>query len=122
MRLRFTQKKTRRVTYVELNAQASALMGERRKPTDAVFFVGGVKSRKTLNNRLRKWCEAADIHKHITFHCARHTFATMLLTLDNSIYVVSKLLGHSSVATTQIYAKIVDKKRQEAVDSIPQLL
>lgn len=121
-RLRFTQKKTRRATYVELNNQASALMGERRKPTDAVFFVGGVKSNQTLNNHLRKWCKAAGIHKHITFHCARHTFATMLLTLDNSIYVVSKLLGHSSVATTQVYAKIIDKKRQEAVDSIPQLL
>lgn len=121
-RLRFTQKKTRRVTYVELNAQASALMGARRKPNEPVFLLKDAGANNTLNRHIQWWCEAAGIHKHITFHCARHTFATMLLTLDNSIYVVSKLLGHSSVATTQVYAKVVDKKRQEAVDSIPQLL
>lgn len=121
-RIRFVQKKTKRHTYVELNAQTSELMGSRRKPNDVVFFVGGKVPNITLNRNIGKWCAEAGIAKHITFHCARHTFATMLLTLDNSIYVVSKLLGHSSVATTQIYAKIVDKKRQEAVDSIPQLL
>lgn len=56
-----------------------------------------------------------------TDHCARHTYATMLLTYGADLYTVSKLLGHSNIATTQIYAKLVDQKRREAVELIPAL-
>lgn len=45
------------------------------------------------------------------FHCSRHTFGTMMLTLGVDLYTVSKLLGHTKVETTQIYAKIINKKR-----------
>ena len=55
------------------------------------------------------------------FHCARHTHATMMLTLGADLYTVSKLLGHKNIATTQIYAKIVDKKKEEAISLIPNL-
>ena len=54
----------------------------------------------------------------ITFHCSRHTAATMLLTLGASIYVVSKILGHKSIKMTEIYAKIVDKKKLETVNLV----
>lgn len=57
----------------------------------------------------------------ITFHMARHTHATMMLTLGADLYTVSKLLGHKNIATTQIYAKIVDKKKEEAISLIPNL-
>ena len=53
--------------------------------------------------------------KHVTFHTARHSYAVTLLTLGADIYTVSKLLGHRSVRSTQIYAKIIDKKKDEAV-------
>ncbi len=46
----------------------------------------------------------------------------MMLTLGTDIYTVSKLLGHRDLKTTQIYAKIVDEKKQEAVDNIPKIL
>lgn len=62
------------------------------------------------------------IDKHITFHRSRHTFATMMLTLGVDIYTVSKLLGHSRVTTTQIYGNIVDQKKREAVDMIPDFM
>lgn len=52
----------------------------------------------------------------ITFHQSRHTFATMMLTLGADLYTVSKLLGHTSVKMTQVYAKIVNKKKDDAVN------
>ena len=62
--------------------------------------------------------ESAGINKKVTFHVSRHTFATMMLTLGADLYTVSKLLGHTSVKTTQIYAKIVNKKRDDAIGLI----
>lgn len=70
---------------------------------------------KTLRTQLKSVLKASGIDKQITFHCARHTFATLLITQDVDIYVVSQLLGHKSVSTTQIYAKLVDEKRREAM-------
>lgn len=52
----------------------------------------------------------------LLMHCARHTFATMMLTLGADLYTVSKLLGHTSVKMTQVYAKIVNKKKDDAVN------
>ena len=52
------------------------------------------------------------------FHTSRHTFATMMLTLGADLYTTSKLLGHANVKTTQIYAKIVDSKKVEAVNLV----
>ena len=63
----------------------------------------------------------AGINKRITFHCGRHTFATMMLDLGTDIYTVSKLLGHKELTTTQIYAKVMDKNKQAAVSSIPDI-
>ena len=58
----------------------------------------------------------------LSFHMARHTCATMMLTLGVDLYTVSKLLGHRRVTTTQIYGNIVDKKKREAVDMIPDFM
>lgn len=57
----------------------------------------------------------------ISFHKARHTHATMMLTLGVDLYTVSKLLGHTNIQTTQIYAKLVDESKKKAIDLIPNI-
>ena len=54
----------------------------------------------------------------ITFHLARHTFATMMLTLGADLYTTSKLLGHADVKMTQVYAKIINQKKDDAVNLV----
>ena len=71
-----------------------------------------------INNILKTWAADAGITKSVTYHQSRHTFATMLLTLGADLYTVCKLLGHSDVKTTRIYAKIINKKKEDAIGLI----
>ena len=120
-RLIFRQKKTGGQEYLDITPQAAELIGERgeAKSTDKVF--GDIRCPNDTNNNLRIWALRAGIDKNVTFHVGRHTFAVLMLTLGTDIYTVSKLLGHRELKTTQIYAKIVDAKKQEAVDNIPKI-
>ena len=119
-RIIFTQKKTTQQEYLDITQEAAELMGERRNPSEKVF--DDIHAPTSTNETIRKWCMAAGITKDITFHCARHTFATMMLDLGTDIYTVSKLLGHRQLSTTQIYAKVMDKNKQEAISNIPPVL
>lgn len=119
-RIIFKQKKTSGQEYLDITPQAAELMGERGKPDDPVF--PSIHSPSCTNNTIKTWVARAGIDKEITFHCARHTFATMMLDLGTDIYTVSKLLGHRELSTTQIYAKVMDKNKQAAVAKIPDIL
>ena len=70
---------------------------------------------------LHQWTKAAGIKKHVTFHVGRHTYATLLLYYGADLYTVSKLLGHTNVKTTQIYAKVMDETKRVAVNLIPNI-
>lgn len=118
-RIIFRQKKTRYQEYLDITPEAAELMGERGEPLEHMFFLH---SPGYTNDVIRIWCALAGIDKDITFHCGRHTFATMMLTLGTDIYTVSKLLGHRELTTTQIYAKVIDNNKQEAVMRIPSVL
>lgn len=119
-RIIFKQKKTGGQEYLDINSQAAAYMGRRGEPDDRVFV--GFKYSSYMIAELRMWAVRAGITKDITFHSGRHTFAVLMLDLGAEIYTVSKLLGHKEVHTTQIYAKILDKKKQEAVAMIPNIM
>ena len=75
-----------------------------------------------INDILKIWAADAGITKSVTYHVSRHTFATMLLTLGADLYTVCKLLGHSDVKTTQIYAKIINKKKEDAISLIDMII
>ena len=115
-RILFTQQKTKGVLYMPISDQAYQLCGERGEPDRLVFE--GLQDPSWINKPLERWIKAAGITKHITFHCFRHTYATLQLTNGTDIYTVSKMLGHTKVTTTQIYAKIVDEKKEQAADTI----
>lgn len=110
-------KKTRQPLHVPLSPEALRWMPERgtAAESDKIFNVGYYAVART---RLESWVNQIEIKKHITWHVARHTFATLMLTLGADLYTTSKLLGHSKVTTTQIYAKIVDAKKVEAVNLV----
>ena len=115
-RVDFTQRKTHVVDYLPINEQAYSLCGERGEQNQRVFE--GLTGSSWISRPLKKWIEASGIKKHITFHCSRHTFATLQLERDTDIYTIKGMLGHTNVKTTQIYAHIVDKSKRNAADVI----
>lgn len=86
------------------------------EPADSPFVFANLPTASNIDTVIRRWVAQSGIKKHVTFHTARHSFATMGLTLGTDLYTVSKLLGHKSIATTQVYAQIIDKKKDEASD------
>jgi len=120
VRLENTMQKTKEPLYLPISDEALKWLPERGEANDS-DFIFPLTHEGTVNDTLQHWAKVAGITKHISFHVARHTHATMMLTLGADLYTVSKLLGHKNIATTQIYAKIVDKKKEEAIGLIPNL-
>lgn len=119
MTLTALQQKTQHYVTYPLSEEAQKWLPERGKDAkddDAVF--GSLPKPSDLNRRLKVWAKDAKVDKVVSFHTARHTFGTMMLTLGADLYTTSKLMGHTKVTTTEIYAKIVDKKKDEAVGLI----
>lgn len=120
-RLYIIQKKTKEAISLPLSQEAIKQLPKREDAKeDDIIFKKLITLGRT-NEILPKWAEQAGIKKHITFHTARHTHATMLLTLGVDLYTVSKLLGHTNIQTTQIYAKLVDESKKKATDLIPNI-
>lgn len=114
-RLSITMQKTKKTITYQLSNEAVKWLPMRG---DGELVFDHLTKKSKLCMVVREWAKAAGIKKYITFHTARHTFATMMLTLGADIYTTSKLLGHSKIQTTEIYAKIIDKKKDEAMGLI----
>ena len=113
--IRFKQKKTGRQETLPISTDAFSIISEEKERSGYVFKYLKYASYYTKN--LKLWIKEAGIDKKISFHNARHTFATLVLTKGNDIYTLSKLLGHQQVKTTAIYGNVIDQRKVDAVNT-----
>jgi integrase len=120
--IEFRQKKTGGFEYLHLSPMAKQILAERpdvrilNMRNSEVFRLP---SQTRLHIVLKQWSNQAGLDKRVTFHTARHTFATLALTEGVDLYTVSKLLGHKTIQATQIYAKVIDEKKRAAMELLP---
>jgi len=125
-RIEFRQKKTMGFQYMPISPTAKKILYDSDSENSRVLHMPDKKifSLPTISNinlGLRKWAKKAGIDRHVSFHVSRHSFATLALSAGADLYVISKLLGHKKIETTQIYAQIIDSKKKEAVDLLPEI-
>lgn len=116
----YTQQKTGVIDYKPLSDTALALIndGKRHAPTERLFTLP---CDQYIGKTLAVWGKEAGLTKHVHFHLARHSFATLALAQGADLYTVSALLGHSSIKHTQVYAKVVNASKTKAVNALPSL-
>mgnify|MGYP003592232818 FL=1 len=113
--IRFKQQKTDKPVTLPISEEALEFLGEQRMEHAKIFL----NLKKWDFDRLIPiWIGDAAIEKHITFHCFRHTYATLQMAAGTDIFTVSKMLGHKNIKTTQIYTKIIDEKKRETTNKI----
>ena len=105
-----------------LSEQAVKIIKEVKNSSKNELVFDALPKKNVINLWLKKWAKAAEIKKNLHFHAARHTFATLCLTSGIDIYTVSKLLGHTRIDATQIYAKIIDEKKQKEIKKFPAFI
>jgi site-specific recombinase XerD len=115
------QQKTKSIENFPLAETAKNILYDKGKnvvhlPETEIF---SLPNRGATNVNLKMWFKSAEISKNAHFHLSRHTFATLNISQGAHLYTVSKLLGHKRIATTEIYAKLVDDKKRETVNNLP---
>jgi len=118
--IRYKQQKLKKHECLQVSDEAlkrlpdtSTMLSERDDKQIFALTQNGLK-----NEVLADWVLAASNKKRVTFHAARHTNATLPLSVGVLIETVSKLLGNSDIKTTQIYAKVIDKNKRDAVSRL----
>ena len=111
--LDFISVKTQADNLIPISEEAYMLLGEKK---DGLIFEGF--KREMTNHPLKDWITSAGIKKHITFHCFRHTYASLQIEMGTDAFTVQKLLAHKTIGTTEIYTRHADPKRREAADKI----
>ena len=120
--LRFEQSKTKGHSsasgvVIPLNEGLLKLIGKGERG-DRIF---PLPSHTMCLKALRHWTKRAGIEKHITWHCARHSFATNILSNGANIKTVANLLGHSDLRHTEKYTRVIDSLKEAAINSLPEL-
>ncbi len=109
---------SRSIVHIPLRDDIISMISQPRNNSDFTFKLP---SHPSCMKFLKKWTYDAGIYKHITWHCARHSFATNILTNGADIRVVADLLGHSGLKYVEIYTRAIDSKKAAAVNSLPSL-
>ena len=109
------QVKTKKTVTIPLSDEALRWMPEQQEGIDQVFHELKI-SPGTVEDVLKEWMKDCKIDKHITYHCSRHTAATLAISAGAELYSVSKILGHRTLVSTQVYAKVNLEKKMEAVN------
>jgi integrase len=133
----FEQEKTEGIEYLPLSDNAIDIIKNRKQESEneekSVYVFPELKEEKEdgsknsynrMQRALRRWGLSAGFEKgKLHFHSGRHTFATNVLesSADGDLYTVSKLLGHKDIKSTQIYAKVRDKRKFDAVKALPKI-
>jgi len=123
-RIEIVQKKTKESLYLNLCDMAIEILKRVKGnilPLPMLKIFPDLPSEISINRCLKRMALNTGINKNISFHTSRHTFATMSLTVGVDIYTVSKLLGHTDIKNTQIYAKVIDQKMMDAVKKLPKI-
>lgn len=110
---------------IPLNDGLLSLIGEKPKQDDKSKNVDtnifNLPSSTMCLKALARWTKRAGIDKHITWHCARHSFAVNILNNGANIKTVASLLGHSGLKHTEKYTRAVDSLKEAAINSLPEL-
>lgn len=121
--IRFDQNKTtghstHSIVTIPLSNTLLKLIGERPEKDGPIFTLP---SHTGCLKALRIWVARAGIEKHITWHCARHSFAVNVLGAGANIKTVASLMGHSSIKMTEKYLHVIDQQKQDAINSLGDL-
>lgn len=124
--LRFEQDKTkghsaRSWVTIPLNDGLLRLVGKPADGQTKESLIFDLPSYESCCKSVKRWVKRAGIDKHISWHCARHSFAVNLLNNGANIKTVASLLGHSGLKHTEKYTRAVDKLKEEAINSLPEL-
>ena len=124
--LKFEQNKTkghsaRSGVVIPLNDGLLHLIGKPSEPGNRDEAIFKLPSYEACLKSLGRWVESAGINKHISWHCARHSFAVNILNRGANIKTVASLLGHSGLAHTEKYTRAIDSLKRDAINSLPEL-
>lgn len=123
MRISVYTTKTSKAAYIPMRKEILSLLDFEKPhdPDDLVFPGLDTKDKREIkySRYLQPWADKAGVNKHVHFHVSRHTDATLLLESGAELYTVQKILGHTKIQTTAIYAKVSDKLKKEAVENLP---
>ena len=122
--LKFEQSKTKGHSassgvVIPLNDGLLSIIGE--VPTDKNCLIFDLSTYESCCKSVKRWVKRAGIDKHISWHLARHSFAVNILNNGANIKTVASLLGHSGLKHTEKYTRAVDKLKEEAINSLPEL-
>lgn len=106
---------------IPLNDGLLSLIGRPKTDNISEELIFELPTYESCCKSVKRWVKRAGINKHISWHCARHSFATNILDNGANIVTVANLLGHSGLKHTEKYLRAIDDRKREAINSLPEL-